>query len=521
MNGAFPDGTRRHGHCSTGPQRRAIETVVRWTDGDFPLADILIETRDGGHRRRGEARVAGSGFWLGLSMAAWDGLNVALLVHACGLAYSLMATGAIGFGDRTGELAAMLAAAFFLVNMLRGRYQIGHYLSARGQIGPAVSAWTVTLLVFVVFVFLAKVAGDFSRATILLTYLAGLPALAASRALLARAVAAGSEAGHIATQRVVVVGYEAQAMSFLERHKPWRLGTAIVEVALIRPAGTDPAGARRLQADLAAAAALCRHHCCDAVYIAVPWSDQDAIDACVTAFMNTPVAIHLAPEKVLDGFARPHIVSTGSLSTLRLTRPALTGAEIAAKRTFDLAVGCLALMLLLPLFAVIALLIRLDSPGPVLFRQRRHGFNQQPFRIFKFRSMTTTDDGSVIRQATKGDTRITRIGRFLRRTNLDELPQLLNVIAGQMSLVGPRPHALAHDREFERKIALYARRHNVKPGITGWAQVNGLRGETDTDEKMAARVVCDLWYIDNWSFSLDLAILFRTVFSAKAFRNAG
>ncbi|MBN9447724.1 MAG: sugar transferase, partial [Bosea sp.] len=163
----------------------------------------------------------------------------------------------------------------------------------------------------------------------------------------------------------------------------------------------------------------------------------------------------------------------------------------------------------------------IDSKGPVLFLQRRYGFNQEPFRIFKFRTMTTTDDGAVIRQATRGDPRITRVGRHLRRYNLDELPQLINVIAGQMSLVGPRPHALAHDREYQRKIALYARRHNVKPGITGWAQVNGLRGETDTDEKMARRVAYDHWYIDNWSFWLDLAILLRTLFSPRAFRNAG
>ena len=134
--------------------------------------------------------------------------------------------------------------------------------------------------------------------------------------------------------------------------------------------------------------------------------------------------------------------------------------------------------------------------------------------------MTTTDDGSVIVQASRHDPRITRVGRLLRRTNIDELPQLLNVLAGQMSLVGPRPHALAHDEAFERKIALYARRHNVKPGITGWAQVHGLRGETDTDDKMARRVAFDDWYVDNWSCWLDVEILLRTVLSRQAFQNA-
>jgi exopolysaccharide biosynthesis polyprenyl glycosylphosphotransferase len=187
---------------------------------------------------------------------------------------------------------------------------------------------------------------------------------------------------------------------------------------------------------------------------------------------------------------------------------------------FDLAVSSVLLVVLSPLFALIALAIRLDSRGPVLFLQGRHGFNQQTFRIIKFRTMRTMDDGDHVPQATLNDPRITRVGALLRRYNLDELPQLANVILGQMSLVGPRPHAVAHDREYEQRIGLYARRHNVKPGITGWAQVHGLRGETQTDDKMAKRVAHDLWYIDNWSFWLDVVIMFQTVFARKAYANA-
>ncbi len=167
-----------------------------------------------------------------------------------------------------------------------------------------------------------------------------------------------------------------------------------------------------------------------------------------------------------------------------------------------------------------ALAVRLEGGGPVFFLQRRYGFNQMPFRIIKFRTMRAMDDGDQVRQASVDDPRITRVGAWLRRWNVDELPQLINVLQGHMSLVGPRPHALAHDRAFEQKIARYARRHNVKPGITGWAQVNGLRGETDTDDKMARRIDYDLWYIDNWSFWLDVMILMRTAFSPRAFRNA-
>jgi lipopolysaccharide/colanic/teichoic acid biosynthesis glycosyltransferase len=166
------------------------------------------------------------------------------------------------------------------------------------------------------------------------------------------------------------------------------------------------------------------------------------------------------------------------------------------------------------------LLIRLDSPGPIFFLQRRYGFNQREFRIVKFRTMTTLDDGGEIRQAARGDPRITRVGRWLRRWNIDEIPQLFNVLMGDMSLVGPRPHALAHNRDYERRISLYARRHNVKPGITGWAQIHGFRGQTDTDDKMRQRVEHDLYYIDNWSIWLDLRILAQTVLTPTAYRNA-
>lgn len=189
------------------------------------------------------------------------------------------------------------------------------------------------------------------------------------------------------------------------------------------------------------------------------------------------------------------------------------------KRAFDLVVAAIALVSLSPLLVAIAVAIKLDSPGPVFFRQKRYGFNQQPFGVFKFRSMRA-DSNAAFLQATRNDSRITRFGAILRRTNLDELPQLINVLRGEMSLVGPRPHAMAHDRSFERRIALYARRHNVKPGITGWAQVNGYRGETQTDLAMEQRIACDLYYIDNWSIWFDIQIMIQTIVSRRAYQNA-
>ena len=169
---------------------------------------------------------------------------------------------------------------------------------------------------------------------------------------------------------------------------------------------------------------------------------------------------------------------------------------------------------------MIALAIKLDSPGPVFFLQRRYGFNQETFRILKFRTMTVTEDGAAVRGATRDDPRTTRVGRILRRINFDELPQLINVVRGQMSLVGPRPHALVHNQQYEHTIANYARRHNVKPGMTGWAQIHGLRGEITSETKMRLRLEHDLYYIDNWSFGLDLRIFAATMLSPKAFENA-
>ena len=181
------------------------------------------------------------------------------------------------------------------------------------------------------------------------------------------------------------------------------------------------------------------------------------------------------------------------------------------RSAFDLSVAAFALLTLAPLLAVIALLIRLDSQGPALFRQTRTGLHGRQFRIYKFRTMRVQEDGAAVRQAIKGDPRVTRIGTFLRKTSLDELPQLFNVLRGEMVLVGPRPHALAHDNYYGDEISTYQQRFAVKPGITGWAQINGSRGETPTLAHMQHRTELDMWYVAHKSFKLDLQILVRTV----------
>jgi putative colanic acid biosysnthesis UDP-glucose lipid carrier transferase len=197
-----------------------------------------------------------------------------------------------------------------------------------------------------------------------------------------------------------------------------------------------------------------------------------------------------------------------------------TAFDRAVKRVLDIVVSMTAIVCFWPSFLIAAIAIKLDSPGPIIFKQRRSGLNAKEFVIFKFRTMTVLEDGSVVKQACRNDDRVTRVGKFLRRSSLDELPQLFNVLRGEMSLVGPRPHALTHDDEYRVHITDYAYRYHVKPGITGWAQVNGLRGETTSIEQMAERVKFDLWYINNWSLGCELNILLRTcfeVFSTRAY----
>jgi len=327
----------------------------------------------------------------------------------------------------------------------------------------------------------------------------------------------------LSAQRIFLIGTGTHVGSFINRYEPWTLGINIVGCRFLTPVvATAPVEARRaiLDRDLAEAVASVRSLEPDAIFVLLPWSATETIDRCAETFLALPVEIHLGPEQVLHKFEEAKLSALGPLASLQLTRRPLTRREIIQKRLFDLVSAAAALLVSTPLLILVALLIKLDSPGPIFFVQRRFGFNQQPFRIIKFRSMRTLDDGIAIQQARPDDPRLTRIGSWLRRWNIDEIPQLFNVLTGDMSLVGPRPHALSHDREYERRISLYARRHNMKPGITGWAQIHGLRGETDTDEKMRKRVEYDLFYIDNWSLWLDLKIIARTVLSRTSYQNA-
>jgi Undecaprenyl-phosphate glucose phosphotransferase len=240
----------------------------------------------------------------------------------------------------------------------------------------------------------------------------------------------------------------------------------------------------------------------------------------VSRLAELPASIHIIPVGEVKYLATAQVTELGNVKTIRIYSPPLTAFDSIIKRAFDLIFSTIALIALSPLFLVISIAIKLDSPGPVFFRQKRHGFNNEEIRVFKFRSMNTIEDGDRFSEAVRNDPRVTRIGRIMRSTNIDELPQLLNVLRGEMSVVGPRPHATSQNAFYNKIIGRFSRRHNVKPGITGWAQVNGFRGATDTVDKMQQRIECDLYYVDNWSFLFDLKIIMMTLFTKRAYINA-
>jgi putative colanic acid biosynthesis UDP-glucose lipid carrier transferase len=248
----------------------------------------------------------------------------------------------------------------------------------------------------------------------------------------------------------------------------------------------------------------------EAVFIALPMAAQPQLLKLLDEIKDTTASVYFVPDIFITDLINARIDDINGMPVMAVCESPIVGLNALFKRLFDLAVGGLALLALSPVMALIALGIKLESPGPILFRQRRYGLDGHQIVVWKFRSMTVVEDGSVVRQATRDDKRITRLGAFLRRTSLDELPQLFNVMLGSMSLVGPRPHAVAHNEEYRGLIKGYMVRHKVKPGITGWAQVNGLRGETDSVDKMRRRIEHDIEYLRRWSPGFDVLILFKT-----------
>ena len=254
-----------------------------------------------------------------------------------------------------------------------------------------------------------------------------------------------------------------------------------------------------------------KKHQINLIYLSLPMASQRRITQLLDELKDTTASVYFVPDMFVTDLIQGRSDSVCGLPVISVCETPFRGPAGLTKRISDIVLASLILLLISPVMLVVALAVKLSSPGPVIFRQRRYGLDGCEIIVYKFRSMTVTEDGSNIVQARKDDARVTAIGRVLRKTSLDELPQFVNVLQGRMSIVGPRPHAVAHNEMYRGLIKSYMVRHKVRPGITGWAQVNGLRGETDSLDKMAARVRCDLDYLRNWSLRLDLYIIWRTM----------
>jgi putative colanic acid biosynthesis UDP-glucose lipid carrier transferase len=263
-----------------------------------------------------------------------------------------------------------------------------------------------------------------------------------------------------------------------------------------------------------------KEHRIDAIYVTLPMASQPRILALLDDLRDTTASIYFAPDIFVTDLIQGRVDDVGGMPVVAVCDSPFSGANGLIKRGSDIVLSLLILLLIAPLMLAIAAGVKMSSPGPVLFRQRRYGADGREIVVYKFRSMTVCEDGGHIAQATQNDSRVTRFGAFLRKTSLDELPQFINVLQGRMSIVGPRPHAVAHNELYRKLIKGYMVRHKVKPGITGLAQVSGYRGETDTVEKMQKRIEYDLEYLRHWSLGLDLWIIMKTVLVVAGDRHA-
>src|SRR6516165_931256 len=481
---AFPAITEPHSDCAR--ERRATKRLRLPYHLVEPItftADVILVVA--------VSLLAGIGynyFFLGLIPAA----------------NAIQTYGAIGVLTLT-NVSAILAA--------RGHYRVSNLVNFYRQAGDLIIIWTGVFLILTGVAFSLKVPANFSRGATLTFFALGLGGMIAWRRLLTQVLGHALSAGAFARRNVILIGERSrlaasQAISEIRRcgYTPIRTFEIEQEECV---KGNKPS--LQLRATIEKAIEAARAESIAEVLLLIGWEQSWTIERITKMLSVLPLPVYLVPDENVVRFFGHRAINIGTTWAAEIQRTPLTRTEQFVKRCFDM-IGAISILLLLsPLMLLTALLIKLDSHGPVLFFQTRNGFNGRAFRIVKFRTMHVLEDGNAFRQATRNDPRITRLGRWLRRTNIDELPQLFNVLKGNMSLVGPRPHPVALNNEYDKLIANYALRNHVKPGITGWAQVNGYRGETPTTDLLEQRVSHDLWYVNNWSMWLDIRILFRTL----------
>jgi putative colanic acid biosynthesis UDP-glucose lipid carrier transferase len=437
-------------------------------------------------------------------------LVAVLTLTLCALCFRAAFTPAIG---------ALAVLTFVISGRVFGRAHRDEELNGKAIttiIGRITLEWLTVICVLLLAGFAFKVTAQFSRLMMLTWFAVTPPSLYAAHVarLRARWLISNSD---LAPSYLIVgansVGFE------LFRRLPRKgfLGFFDFRSADRLPDTIDPA---YLVGHCKDVAEFARTHGVTSIYIALPLSNVPRIGEMVRELRDTTASIYFVPDVFAFELVQGRLVEINGMPAISVCDTPFHGMDAVMKRVTDVVLAGSALLVLAPLMVLIALAVKLTSAGPVLFRQRRYGLNGEEIIIYKFRSMTVCEDGAVVNQATKQDSRVTPLGRMLRSTSLDELPQLLNVLEGKMSVVGPRPHAVAHNELYRKLINGYMIRHKVRPGITGWAQVNGLRGETETVEKMRERVRFDLEYLSHWSPWLDVKIIFKTLWVVARDQNA-
>ncbi len=421
------------------------------------------------------------------------------------------------------RLTGFAALLYLTLASAVGAYDVEALFVTRRRIRLLLRTWGITALFLVMLGFVLKASAQISREWALIWFFSCAVGLWLAR-IAFTAIFNRSRATGVFDVRTAVFGGGEQAARLLN----YLRGNRDLTLSIVgRYDDRDDERDARLgksKGGLTALLNAIRRSEVDQVIVALPWASESRVQDVVQQLALTPVRIRLAPDLVGFAFMDKPFALLGNLPVLTLFDRPISGLDQSLKWVEDQVLGWALVILLSPLLLAIAIAIKLDSRGPVLFKQSREGFNDRQFQIWKFRSMYVEEcEDADIRQAVAQDPRVTRVGSFLRRTSLDELPQLFNVTAGEMSLVGPRPHApstRAGPRLFRDVVSSYAARHRVKPGLTGWAQVNGWRGPTDTDDKLIKRLEHDLYYIENWSIGFDIVILFRTLLTPITARNA-
>jgi undecaprenyl-phosphate galactose phosphotransferase/putative colanic acid biosynthesis UDP-glucose lipid carrier transferase len=381
-------------------------------------------------------------------------------------------------------------------------------------------SWVTTTLILAFLAFLLKMGISFSRGAFVMFFFATLLGLLVGRKTI-KAILQNSLARGAIGRRNLVLIVSATEFAILGAGDLLALfGAAKVNRFALTNENDDQSRKLSDMRVLDRVASFVKDHNTSEILLALPWSDEGRLDFIRDALRKLPVAVRLLGDSRVRSLTNFSSSGQSNVLSIEIQGPPLTLTERMVKRLMDICISLFAIIFFSPIFLLTAIAIKLDGPGPVIFRQYRKGFNGKQFLMYKFRTMTVQENGANVPQAKRDDPRVTRIGKLLRAASIDELPQLLNVLHGEMSVIGPRPHALVHDTFFENTLSEYAFRRHVKPGITGWAQCNGSRGATPTVDDVSARVKLDLWYINNWSLLLDIRILMKTFFEVLRRRNA-